>query len=202
MSHIHAVVFDFGGVLVEWRPEVILARHYADAARRERARREIFAHPDWLEVDRGTLADAQALERFAARTGEPVEAMVALLETVRGSLDPKPDSVALLRELVARRVPVYGLSNMSVPTFEWLRARHDFFGLFDGIVISAAIRLAKPDPAIFAHLCTTYGLAPEATLFIDDTEANVAAARALGFAALRFETGAGLAAELERLGLR
>jgi FMN phosphatase YigB (HAD superfamily) len=202
MSRIRAVVFDFGGVLVEWRPELILARHYADAARRDRARREIFAHPDWLEVDRGTLGDAEALERFAARTSEPLEAMVALLDTVRGSLDPKPDSVALLRELVARQVPVYGLSNMSVPTYEWLTARHDFFGLFDGVVISAAVRLAKPDPAIYAHLCRTHGLVPESTLFVDDTEANVAAARALGFAALRFEGVAGLAAELERHGLR
>lgn len=62
MTPIRNVIFDFGGVLVEWQPEDILARRYADPARRAVARRQIFPHPDWIEMDRGNLVEALACE--------------------------------------------------------------------------------------------------------------------------------------------
>jgi putative hydrolase of the HAD superfamily len=188
MTVVRNVVFDFGGVLVEWRPALILENHYPDPVRREIARREILSHPDWLELDRGTYSDEEALRRFAARTGESVEAMTGFLDAVRLSLTPKSGTVALLQALAARGVPVYGLTNMSIPTYDWLRERHAFFGLLQGVVVSAAEGLVKPEAALYTRLTTTYGLVPEHTLFIDDMAVNVAAARALGFQAEIFES--------------
>ena len=66
------VVFDFGGVLVRWQPREIIDAFYRDPLLRERLRQEVFQHPDWLEMDRGTLAEEAALDRleaFAALNG-------------------------------------------------------------------------------------------------------------------------------------
>ena len=106
--------------------------------------------------------------RFAARTGSTAAEIEGFFDAVRHALQPKPDSIRLLRALAARRTPLYGLSNMSQPIYEWLRERHDFFGLFDAVVVSGAVRLVKPEPAIYRHLADTHGLVPGHTLFIDD----------------------------------
>jgi len=201
MSAVRNVVFDFGGVLVEWKPEEILRTYYTDSARRDVVRRDVLQHPDWLEMDRGHLSEAQAIDRFAARVRCPREEMAGLMQLVRESLRPKAGTIEILDHLAADGVPLYALSNMSVEVFSWLHARYDFFGRFNGIVISAAVRLAKPDPAIFEHLATSLDITPAESLFIDDMAANVAAARGVGFAAVQFTSADALAAELVGRGL-
>src|ERR1700722_1940571 len=115
------VVFDFGGVLVRWRPLELIESFYPDGPLRARVREMVFEHPDWVEMDRGTLSDAAAAERFAARLGRPQAEMHSLLQHVKDSLTPLPDTVAIVRALKNRGVPIYGLSNMSAATFAHLR---------------------------------------------------------------------------------
>src|SRR6185369_3595251 len=150
------------------------------------------------EMDRGTLDDEAAIRRFAARTGRAPEEMAAFLQHVRESLTPIPAMVALVRELVARGVPVYGLSNMATKTFAWLRSQHELWGMFDGIVISAHIRMMKPDAEIFEHILREYGLVATETVFIDDHRPNVDAARRLGFHTILFQSPQQCAAELRQ----
>ena len=201
MTPTRNVVFDFGGVLVQWRPEHLLADQFPDKLERDNARRNIFGHPDWLEFDRGTLHESDAVVRFAAHSGLSEDRMRALFVAIRKELQPKQDTIALLRNLSARRVPLYGLSNMSAGIFEWLRERHDFFALFSGIVVSGSVGMIKPEPAIYAHLASAHGLLPKESLFIDDMPANVTAAQRAGFQALQFTGAADLATELARRGL-
>ena len=193
------VVFDFGGVLVRWQPREIIDAFYRDPLLRERLRREVFQHPDWLDMDRGTLAEEAALERFAERLDRPREELVRLLDHVRESLAPIPDSIALLRALEARGVPLYGLSNISVENFAYLRERDAHWGLFRGIVISAEVKMVKPEARIFEHLCQAHRLVPGETVFIDDLVANTEAAARLGFRTVLFRDAAQCAIELERL---
>jgi putative hydrolase of the HAD superfamily len=193
------VVFDFGGVLVRWQPQQIIDAFYQDPLLREQLRQEVFQHPDWLELDRGTLAEEAALERFAERLNRPREELERLLDRVRESLAPIPDSIALLRALEARGVPLYGLSNISVENFAYLRERDAHWGLFRGIVISAEVKMLKPEARIFEHLCRAHRLAPGQTVFIDDLAANTEAAARLGFRTVLFRNAAQCAIELERL---
>jgi putative hydrolase of the HAD superfamily len=180
------VVFDFGGVLVRWRPLELIERFYPDGPLRGRVREMVFEHPDWVEMDRGTLSDAAAVERFAARLGRPEAEMHSLLQHVKDSLTPLPDTVAIVRGLKSRGVPLYGLSNMSAATFAYLRERYSLWDDFLGIVISAHIGLIKPDPRIFDHLCERYALDPAETLFIDDHLPNVESADRRGFRTIHF----------------
>jgi putative hydrolase of the HAD superfamily len=180
------VIFDVGGVLLDWNPGRILEGYYADPIERAAMMKLIFHHADWLELDRGTLSESALLERIGRRAQRPVPELANLFEVIPDSLHPKQDSVALLAGLAARRVPLYCLSNMPARIFGILKDRFDFWSHFDGIVISGEIRLVKPEPEIFQHLLDRYGLAATETIFVDDLPANVEAARALGLQGVLF----------------
>jgi putative hydrolase of the HAD superfamily len=185
-SPVRNVVFDFGGVLVRWQPEAVIAGFYADEPSRALVRDAVFRHPDWIDIDRGSLSESDAIERFAARMGRPAAEMRALMQHIKDSLTPLPDSIALLDELAQRGVPLYGLSNMSAPIFALLKSRHAHWDRFRGIVVSGEIGLVKPDPEIFHHLAQRYDLIPAETVFIDDHLPNVESARRLGFRTIHF----------------
>jgi 2-haloacid dehalogenase len=115
-----------------------------------------------------------------------------------GPIEGAPE---LLRDLAAARVPLYALSNWSAETWPRAEPRFGFWHCFRGIVLSGHVGLVKPDAGIFEHLLEHYGLDRATTLFVDDMERNVAAARALGLQALRFESVPKLRAELAARGL-
>ena len=96
------------------------------------------------------------------------------------------ETIAIVRALKERGTPLFCLTNFASEKFALMRRRFDVFALFDGIVVSSEVGLIKPDPAIFRHLLDRFGLAAESCLFIDDVEANVAAARGLGMQTIRY----------------
>lgn len=181
------VIFDVGGVLLDWNPGRILEGYYADAAERAAMKQAIFLHADWLELDRGALSESALLERIGARARRPVPELANLFEVVRASLQPKTDTLALLASLAARQVPLYCLSNMPPGTFAYLRERFEFWGLFQGIVISGEVNMVKPQPEIFEYLLHRHGLSAADTVFIDDHPPNVEAAQALGLHTVLFQ---------------
>ncbi len=201
------VVFDFGGVLFNWRPPELLARELphrvTDADSAAHWVTEFFQGygGDWGDFDRGTVAPEPLAKRIAARTGLTVDEAQRVIEGVPAELTPIAGSVELLRELHAAGRPLYYLSNMPEPYARHLEATHGFLALFEGGVFSARAGLCKPEPAIFEHCAREHGLDPAHTLFIDDVAHNVAAARSAGWQALQFESPAQLGAELRARGL-
>lgn len=180
------VIFDFGGVLVTWRPQEIIDSFYAEAELRESLRTHAFQHADWLDMDRGTLDEATVASRCAARMGRPEAELRALFEHVRAALRPIEPTVALLHELHGRGFKLYGLSNMSATIFAHLSGRHEFFRLFDGIVVSADVKLLKPEREIYEHLRDRFALDFAESVFIDDLARNVESARDAGLPAIQF----------------
>ena len=112
-----------------------------------------------------------------------------------------PGTVDVLAELRSTDVRLVALSNWSAELFPIARERFDFLGWFEGILISGDVGVNKPDRRIFDHLAEQFGVEPEAALFIDDSVANVDAAKALGYCAIRFTDAPTLRCELVRLGL-
>ena len=196
------VVFDLGGVLVDWDPRHLYRGLFDDAAAMERFLGEVCT-PEWnLAQDAGrSWAEATALLR-ARHPGQ-----AALIdayhhrwpEMIAGDI---PGTVAILRALHAAGTPLYALTNWSAETFPVAQARFDFLGLFRGIVVSGTERVVKPDPAIYRLLLDRFGLDPARCVFVDDNPANAAAATALGLHGIAFTTPEALAAALRELGLR
>jgi putative hydrolase of the HAD superfamily len=191
------VIFDLGGVVLEWDPERILQGYYPDPESRTLMKGALFQHPDWLDLDRGTLSEADLVARAAHRTGRPVLELEGLLRAVRESLRAKPDTVALLDRLFARGVPLYCLSNVASSIFAYLRDRHTFWGVFSGIVISGDLKVMKPEHEIFEILLKRHGLKASSTAFVDDNEANISAARELGLHPVWFKDAQQCTRELE-----
>jgi putative hydrolase of the HAD superfamily len=181
-----SVIFDLGGVVLRWNPDDIIRNFCADESLRPVIRREVFKHPDWLDMDRGVLQEREAIPRFHQRTGLSVGEVSALMQATKESLLPVPEMIELLEELANQGVPLYCLSNMSPSIADFLRARHSFWRVFRGIVISGEIQLIKPDPAIFEYMVERFGLSPENTVFIDDHRPNIESAGRLGFKTLHF----------------
>jgi putative hydrolase of the HAD superfamily len=193
------VIFDFGGVLVTWRPQEIIDSFYAEPALREALQLHAFQHADWLDMDRGTLDETTVAVRCAQRMARPAAELHALFDHVRAALQPIEPTVALLHELRGRGYKLYGLSNMSATIFAYLSSRHEFFKLFDGIVVSAAVKLLKPEPEIYGHLRDRFELDFAESVFIDDLTRNVESARAVGLPAIQFTTTEQVRRELAAL---
>lgn len=196
-----AIVFDLGRVVVEWRPDRLVEHLRPDETLRAHVRREIFEHDDWLALDRGTLEHADAVRRFAMRTGLAERTIGELMDLVAPSLTPKPDTLALMRTLHGAGHPLYYLSNMAQKSIEHLERSHDYWNLFRGGVASCRERLLKPEPAIFECLLARYGLRAQDTVFIDDMQANVDAAAALGITAIVFTDAASCERALRAAGI-
>ena len=199
MSHhpsIQNVVFDVGQVLLEWNPAATVAKLHPDPAVQAVIRREMFEHADWHEFDRGGLSFDDAITHFAKSTGLDPEQTRALILATRESLTPIPGTLRLVEDLARAGVHLYLLSNMPASTFDYLVQRHAFFSRFKYLVISGQILLIKPDPAIFEHLVEKTGIVPAESVFIDDIEKNVLAARGCGLHAIQFRDADSCRAEL------
>jgi putative hydrolase of the HAD superfamily len=194
------LVFDLGGVVVRWDPDAIIAGVFSDPSLRSRVKADVFSHPDWLELDRGTLGRDDVIARAAQRTGVAEGDMQRLLQAVPPSLVVFPDTVELLYCLKRKGYPLYCLSNMGFASIEYLEKTHTFWDAFDGAVISCRLQLCKPERGIYEHLLRTYALAAEDTLFIDDVQKNLDAAANLGIRTLKFENAAQCEQELRALG--
>jgi len=193
---IRNVVFDIGGVLLQWDPPSFIAKVVPDPDQQALIRREIFEHPEWHEFDRGTIDVAHVVETFGQRAGLTPQQMRALLQTANDSLHPIAGTVQLVEDLAAAGVHLYVLSNMPVSTYEFLTRKHEFFRHFRELVISGAILMIKPEPAIYKHLVEKTGIVPAESVFLDDLLKNVIAARECGLHAIQFAGADAARAEL------
>ncbi|MFH1539599.1 MAG: HAD family phosphatase [bacterium] len=194
-------IFDVGGVIIEWKPDEILAKLFPDDAARRNFKKNAFAHPDWTEMDGGTLTEEDAVGRFSERTGMAVHEIENILERTKAFLTLKQDTFDLLKELREKGVALYCLSNMPSENYEFFKEKYSLFDIFDGTVISSHVKMLKPDPAIFEYIIETYGLEPADTVFVDDTGANVAAAKKLGFMTVLFDNAENCRKKLHELGV-
>ena len=193
---IRNVIFDAGGVLLEWNPPRVVAELYPDPNVQASIREFIFEHPDWHEYDRGTLTESSASEHFAKLSGRTPEEVLRLLRASAESLRPIEGTIQLLEDLAAAGIHLYLLSNMPESTFNILIGRHGFFRHFKHLVISGRILMLKPEPAIYKHLVETTGIVPAESVFIDDLLRNVIAARESGLKAIQFTSPQACRAEL------
>lgn len=196
------IVFDFGGVLIDWNPRYLYDGYFGDEAK-SRWFIENICTGEWNARMDGGKPFAEGVAELAAIYPEWADAIgvyrSSWMEMVGGEVEGTADVVRRLKEA---GYGVYGLTNWSGETFPAVRDRYSVFSLLDGIVVSGDEHLLKPDPRIYRCLLDRYSLPPEESLFTDDNEANVAGARAVGMQGLRFESAARLECDLkERYGL-
>jgi HAD superfamily hydrolase (TIGR01509 family) len=196
-----AVIWDIGNVIVRWDPRTLYSRIFPDPVVRDRFLSSVCTM-DWHTRHDLGVSFAENRAPLLARFPEHAEAIHAW-ETRWWEMfsGPIPETEAAIEALHAAGVPQYGLTNMSHETFEGTVAMSPAFARLGGYVVSAHERVMKPDPALYAIACDRFGLAPAEVLFFDDSEKNVASARAFGFDVHHFTDPAQLRPALEARGL-
>jgi len=202
VSRIRAAILDFGEVLC-YLPTPADLRRMAELFRIDLS--------DFLEVyvrsrgpyDQGLLTAEEYWQGFARDAGVRVDA--TLIETLR-SWDTEMwsrinvEMADWVERLKAKGVTMALLSNMPHDMAAHARRNFAWLAHFDHQILSCEVRLIKPDPAIFAHSLQRVGEKPEETLFVDDRDANIEAARAAGMRAIRYESTERLRADLQEMG--
>ncbi len=202
------LIFDFGGVLFHWNPVRLLAQVLPERANTPESAtlwKDRFFQGytgDWGAFDAGLIDAAETVRRISSRTGLAPAEVQAVLDAVPGALSPIPETVALLRRLRGAGHRLYFLSNMPAPYAAHLSRTHDFLRGFDDGVFSSEVRLAKPDPAIFALALQRFDIPARSALFIDDHLGNVEAANRFGLPALLFTDAQRLERDLASRGVR
>ncbi len=199
------VVFDFGGVLVDWNPRHLYRKLFADPAEMERFLAEV-ATREWHQVqDHGgdTVEATRRLQALHPGKEELIAAFYGRFDEMNERIFP--ETAALVERLHAAGTPLYLLSNAPDILDTWLRGpahqRHPFLGLFRDYVVSGLVKCSKPEAEIYHLACRTGGFLPADAVFIDDLLANVEGARAIGMHAIHHRDARQTAAELRALGL-
>lgn len=188
------IVFDFGGVLVDWNPHHLYDKYFGSREKAEWFLNNICLYSWNLQMD-GGKPFAEGVAELQAEHPEWSEAIAIYhtrwIEMMNGEIE---GMASVIRRLKMAGYGVYGLTNWSAETFPMVRDTYPVFQEFDGIVVSGEEHLLKPDAAIYRCLLERYDLQAEESLFVDDNADNVAGARNVGMKAIQFTS----AVELER----
>jgi 2-haloacid dehalogenase len=196
------VVFDLGGVLIDWNPRNLYRKLFAGDDAAMEAFLANVCTTEWNEGQDAGRSFAEAVAELMPRHADKRDLIEAFGgrfdEMIPGAID---GTVEIVADLKRAGVPRYALTNWSAETFPPQRQRFPFLSWFDGIVVSGNEGVIKPDPRIFRILLERYAIAPEEAVFIDDNPENAAAAAALGIHGIHFRSPTLLRRELGTLGL-
>ncbi|MCC7506738.1 MAG: HAD family phosphatase [Saprospiraceae bacterium] len=185
---IHTLIFDLGGVLIDWNPEYVFRELIPDASRRQYFFDHICTH-DWnVEQDAGrSLAEATELLVAQWPDWEPeIRAYYDRWEDMLGG--PIPETVELLRQIRDEgRLRLLALTNWSAETFPVALGKYDFLHWFEGIVVSGEEKTRKPFPEIYQILLDRYQVEPGKAAFTDDNLTNAKAGESLGIRGIHFQ---------------
>ena len=196
------IIFDFGGVVVDFAPKDFLMNHFMNRLAEEETYALVFGSQEWQDLDRGTISREEANRSMlenAARANRVFEVQTCIEEWA-GMLRTKKDTVQIMRKLKAAGYRLYYLTNIPADIMDELRQR-EWFSLFDGGIASCDVHLCKPEPEIFTTLMQTFRLAYDETIFIDDNKVNAQAAYNLGITGILYKNPKSFARSLAACGI-
>ena len=201
-SIIKNIIFDFGGVVMDWNPRYFFKDYFNDDEKMEYFLKNITTDEWNIEQDRGrTLAEGTAIQ--VANFPEWEKEIRAYYDNWTTMLKSEiADNVAVLRKLEYSEYELFGLTNWSAETFPYAVKNYDFFSIFKGkIVVSGTEKLIKPNPEIWHVLLNRYQIKAEESVFIDDNFKNIEVAKSLGFICIHIKEDTDLEKELRDLGI-
>jgi FMN phosphatase YigB (HAD superfamily) len=195
------IIFDIGNVLLYFDPHNFLKKHYSEEDT-EFLFSAIFDTQEWLDLDKGTITENEALSLFIKRNPEKEKILRDVMSNFYRIFTPVESTVKVLKYLKGHGYNLLYLSNIHLKIYEYIFSEYEFFRYFNGGIISAKVKMLKPNEDIFYRLMEEYNIEPEESLFIDDTFHNVETAYMLGFYTIHLENPDLLEDDFEKLGIR
>ena len=198
---IRNIVFDIGGVLADFNVNGFLSAKGFDAPMIKRILKASVMTPYWGQFERGELTEEETLRGFASVDPEIEQELRVAFSSVEGMLTIRDYAIPLVKSLRAAGHNVFYLSNYSKKAYDECGESLAFMPFMNGGLVSFRAGKTKPDPAMYRQFLEELELDAAECAFVDDTPANVAAARKLGFTGIEFQSYDGLIAELSELGV-
>jgi 2-haloacid dehalogenase len=201
-SSIQAIIFDFGGVVINWDPHEVFNKYFDNDRQAINNFLTEINFSTWnLAQDKG-YPFAEAVLELSAQFPQYAHLIRAYdVEWEQSISGVIPGTVEILHRLKEAGNRLYGLTNWSAEKFHLVKHKFEVFNIFEDIVVSGDVKLIKPDPAIFHLLLQRIHRQPEECLLVDDSVQNIEVAQKMGFATHHFTTSAQLEIDLHSLGL-
>ena len=203
MNSPDTIIFDLGGVLIDWNPRYLYKKIF-------KTEQEItwflenICTPEWNEQQDAGRSFEDATAELLAKFPDHAHAIRAWYdrwqETIQGPIHETVEILKVIKD--SKRYRLYALTNWSAETFPWALQNFEFLHWFEGIVVSGVEKTRKPFPDFYQILFERYNITPEKSIFIDDNLKNIEAARALKIDGIHFLGAGHLKGELERRGLK
>lgn len=190
------IIFDLGNVLLTFYPAKYLAEQGYTEEQTQLLLTKIFRSKEWVQLDRGTIT---VEEVKALHAGEDAKLIHKCLDSFGDMFNPIEENVAILGKLKEKGYNCYILSNFHTGAHAYVANKYPFFEQFDGGIISAHVKLLKPEKEIYDEVLGKHNLVAEESLFIDDTLENIEAAKALGIHGIHLHDPSTLQDELAKL---
>lgn len=199
---IDTLVFDLGGVLIDWNPEYLYNKIIPDEQERKWFLSNICT-PDWNEEQDAGRSLQEATDYLVKKFPGHEKSIRAYYGRWKEMLGgPIHETVEIFRELKDRgELRLYALTNWSAETFPVALELYDFLHWFDGRLVSGEEKVRKPFPEIYKLLIERFGIDPKHAIYVDDNIRNILPARDIGFVGIHFRTPALFREELKRLGV-
>ena len=199
-SEIDTIIFDIGGVLVDWNPRYLYRKIFKTEEEIDWFLQNICTS-EWNEQQDAGRSFEEATDELLAKFPDheiPIRAWYGRWkETITG---PITETVKIFEELrEAKKYKFYALTNWSEQTFPWTLENFHFLHWFEGIVVSGVEKTRKPFPEFYQILLSRYNVDPAKALFIDDSHRNIIGAQAVGINGIHFQSPAQLRSELQKI---
>lgn len=199
---IDTVIFDLGGVLIDWNPHRLYKKIFEDEKERNYFLTEVCS-PDWnAEQDAGRpLAEATQilLDQFPDYKNEIKAYYDRWTEMLGGEIQGTVKILEHLHRVKTHKL--FALTNWSHETFPYALENFPFLQLFEGILVSGDEKLKKPDAEIYHLTLKRFKIIPQHAVFIDDSLKNIEAANILGINGIHFQSPEQLKRDLEVFGI-
>ena len=193
------VIFDLGNVLISFIPSEFLKKKNYPSNIRNTIINDIFRSEEWKKLDNGDITVPEAIDSIALKSALNREEIALVFNFRTDIMFPLDDNVRLLPELKKHGFRLYYLSNFPLDSFEEVKNDYFFFRYFDGGIISAEVKLSKPDIRIYRYILNKYGLKAEESVYIDDIEENIVVAEKTGMLGLLTNGSVKISTELGRV---
>jgi 2-haloacid dehalogenase len=204
MNNVDTLIFDFGGVLIDWNPAYVFLKEFRGDQEEMSHFLNTICSWEWNENQDAGYSLQKATDERVAMYPEH-ERLIRMYygrwEEMLGY--EHSDTVELLKTFKDHnKYRLIGLTNWSHETFPVALERFDFLSWFEGIVVSGTEKMKKPDTNIYMLTLDRYKITPENAVFIDDKLENVHAATQLGINGIHFTSAVKLKRDLETLGVK
>jgi len=203
MAEINTIIFDLGGVLIDWNPKYVYDENYFDSEEKRLYFFQNICTSEWNEEQDGGRSIVDATQMLVKQFPEWEPAIRDFYGRWTDMLKSEiPEMVKIFKQLKeSGKYKIYALTNWQDGLFDIALVRYNFLHWFDGIVVSGIEKMRKPFPEFYQILLDRYNVNPHEALFTDDNIRNVKAAEQLGITSIHFQTPSQFLKEIKAMGL-